>query len=345
MYNLSGTSVDEIFALGWNSIHACGHPQESRAGKVLSLTDLCVTEYLDPEYRVLCLPERRHNPYFALMETIWMLSGSNNLDFIMRYNKRMKEYSDDGQILTGSAYGYHWIYNYGFDQLQEAAIELTRNPETRRVVISHWNPHKDPLNMSSKDLPCNLQILFRVVRGGSLNMTVYNRSNDFIYGQAGSNAVHFSILLEFMAMVTGYSIGKYNQVSNNLHMYVDNPVYKRLYETYGTHIPTIDPYDVKSLEVFPISTDVEYGERREDGVLGRYKTFMYDVHMLIHDVVLENYPEVEDYKTSFFQQIIVPMQRSHKAHLEKNPTRALEELENMPKDNDWKYACKQWLNK
>lgn len=341
MYSIKGYSIDEVFAIGWNTIHACGRKSDSRNGPVISMEDVCATEYPYPQSRVLFLPERRHNPFFALMETIWMFAGSNDLEWLLFYNKRMSEYSDDNKTLTGSAYGYHWVRNYRFDQLFVAATELVQNPETRRVVVSHWNPYKDPLNKQSKDLPCNLQILFRVTDKSILNMTVYNRSNDFVYGQAGSNVVHFSLLLEFMAMVTGYSVGKYTQVSNNLHMYTENPVYKRLYKTYGKNIPVREPYDIYNLGIYPMSTNITYGG--ENGLLDRYKLFMFDVHYLYEDVAEGLYAEPEHYQSSFFQRIVVPMQRAHRAYKEGNMERALEELEKMPPNNDWKLAGIHWL--
>jgi hypothetical protein len=286
------------------------------------------------------LEERKHNPFFALMETIWMLSGSNDLEWISFYNKRMSEYSDDGKTLSGSAYGYHWIQNYGFDQLLTSAIELAQEPESRRVVVSHWNPYEDLRNQGSKDLPCNLQILFRVTDRSTLNMTVYNRSNDFIYGQVGSNAVHFSLLLEFMAAVTGYSVGKYTQVSNNLHLYTENPVYKRIFEAYGTYIPVTEPYDTHSLGIYPMSSGLE-GDVL--GVKSRYTILMHDVQEMYLDVAEGRYADAGTYASDFFKRIVIPMQRAHRAYKEKDLKRAFDELEYMPPNNDWKFAGKQWL--
>lgn len=52
-----------------------------------------------------------------------------------------------------------------------------------------------------------------------LNMTVFNRSNDLIWGMLGANAVHFSILQEYVAAHLGLEVGVYNQVTTNLHAY------------------------------------------------------------------------------------------------------------------------------
>lgn len=54
-----------------------------------------------------------------------------------------------------------------------------------------------------------------------LNMTVFNRSNDLLWGALGANAVHFSFLQEYMAANLGLEVGKYNQISNNLHVYTE----------------------------------------------------------------------------------------------------------------------------
>ena len=50
-------------------------------------------------------------------------------------------------------------------------------------------------------------------------MSIVNRSNDMIWGAYGANAVHMSMLLEYMAAMTGFQVGIYYQISNNLHAY------------------------------------------------------------------------------------------------------------------------------
>ena len=81
-----------------------------------------------------------------------------------------------------------------------------------------------------KDKPCNTHIYFQVRRersfqGGKnthddyLDMTVCCRSNDIIMGAYGANAVHLSILQEYIAASVGVYVGRYYQFSNNYHMY------------------------------------------------------------------------------------------------------------------------------
>lgn len=73
-----------------------------------------------------------------------------------------------------------------------------------------------------KDVPCNTHAYFQV-QDGRLNMTVCNRSNDVVWGTYGANAVHFSILQEYVASMVGVGMGTYVQFSNNYHLYSWTP--------------------------------------------------------------------------------------------------------------------------
>jgi thymidylate synthase len=138
------------------------------------------------------------------------------------------------------------------DQLDTIVDHLRRKPESRRAVLQMWNVEDDLLNIEdSKAVCCNLSAVFRVEWGRCprctdiaasgvvmapfapcshckgtpndapeiLNMTVFNRSNDLVYGMLGANAVHFSFLLEYMAARLGLKVGKYHQVTADLHAY------------------------------------------------------------------------------------------------------------------------------
>ena len=83
-------------------------------------------------------------------------------------------------------------------------------------------------------------------------MTVINRSNDIWYGAYGANAVHFSILQEFVAGAVGVPIGVYRQFSQNLHLYLD------LYDAkkYLDCPPDPTDYDLYRQGVQPMSLGV-----------------------------------------------------------------------------------------
>lgn len=143
------------------------------------------------------------------------------------------------------------------DQLKLIIEHLKKNPYSRRAVLSIWNVEDDLLKINtSRDVCCNIAVCFSIERGDciaceglgfwpdanipsidkdpcprcngtphdqphSLNMTVFNRSNDIIWGMLGANAVHFSLLLEYLATALGLEVGVYNQISNNAHIYTE----------------------------------------------------------------------------------------------------------------------------
>jgi hypothetical protein len=180
------------------------------------------------------------------MESLWMLYGSNECEFPRFFNSSYSQFSDDRGATMWDAYGHRWRRFFGYDQLDLIVEELKKNPTSRRCVLSMWNswPHAGDYDQNwppgalfdlgsdlrnhdlhvathgGKAVPCNTHAYF-AVRGGRLSMTVMNRSNDALWGCFGANAVHFSFLLEYMAMRIGVPMGSYLQFTNNLHTYTD----------------------------------------------------------------------------------------------------------------------------
>jgi hypothetical protein len=174
--------------------------------------------YKFPKQHVLVNRIRDANPFFHLLEAMWMLAGRDDGQFLDHYIKGFsKKYgNEDGRIMD--AYGYRWRYGLGNgDQLKEIIRQLKEDPATRQCVLQMWGAGRFDL-FESVTKPCNLNVAFRVC-DGKLNMVVQNRSNDLIWGACGANAVHFSILLEYLAAMSGLQMGEYWQVSSNLHMY------------------------------------------------------------------------------------------------------------------------------
>lgn len=228
-----------------------GVEADSRNGRVLAAPGPVITEYARPQERVLFCAARNANPYFHLMEAIWMLAGREDVAWLAQFNPRIKEYSDDGVRLHG-AYGHRWRARWGFDQLRLLAEHLQREPTTRRAVLAMWAARGDLQaeegigGLSSKDTPCNTHIYF-ALREGALEATICNRSNDAIWGAYGANAVHFSMLQELMAVAIGAPVGKLYQFSNNLHVYLDLNQLAMLW-----HAPIDDRYESAAVAAHPM---------------------------------------------------------------------------------------------
>jgi hypothetical protein len=200
-----------------------GEPRDSRNGPVLVAPCPVTTVFQRPLERVCFWPERDANPFFHLYESLWMLAGRNDLTPLLRYVKTFGDFSNDGKTLHG-AYGARWIQwghlaeGGGWNQLRFIAEALKKNPEDRRQVLGIWDPDWD-LSDQGKDVPCNLTATFQRGSKGALNLVVFCRSNDIVWGTYGANAVHFSFLLEYMALWIGCPVGTYTQVSVNWHGY------------------------------------------------------------------------------------------------------------------------------
>lgn len=219
MYALSGRNVNVVFPAAMRLMQMLGRERPSRVGRVLELPGPVVTTYYRPAERVLFSHARDANPFFHFFEALWMLAGRNDVDFLRQLVHRMLTFSDDGATLHG-AYGNRWRFHFGMNQLEVVASLLRRELDTRRAVLTMWDPAVD-LGRDSRDLPCNTTVYFKV-RESALHMTVCNRSNDLLWGAYGANVVHLSMLHEYMACrAGGYPLGEYTHFSDSMHVYLD----------------------------------------------------------------------------------------------------------------------------
>lgn len=215
---IEARNVHDALIKGIYELKRFGIPRNSRNGPVLVMPTPVTTVYERPEERVVFWPQRDANPFFHLYESLWMLSGRNKVEPLLRYAKNMANYADNG--LIHGAYGHRWRYNFGFDQLKLIADRLRDDPDDRRSVLQMWDARCD-LNQNYRDLPCNTIASFQRDIEGNLDLTVFCRSNDIIWGAYGANAVHFSMLQEYMSKAINCPMGAYYQVSVNWHAYVD----------------------------------------------------------------------------------------------------------------------------
>jgi thymidylate synthase len=225
--------------------------RSTRYGETLTIPEPVIVTYSNPKERVLLSQARDCNPFLHLYESLYMLAGRNDVAPLKYYCSKIDEFSDDGKIFNGS-YGYRWRFAeypqvgaYAHvDQLRLLVEHLKSKPNSRRAILQHWNIQDDLLKIdTSKDTCCNLCVKFSIrevknpkgyVDGLSktdppiyhstypkyLDMTVFNRSNDLILGLLGTNVVTFSILQEYMAAQLGIHVGVYNQISDDVHVYL-----------------------------------------------------------------------------------------------------------------------------
>lgn len=316
-------NVNHAFAeIFWRMKSMSLRPEPTRNGPAIAYPEPVTTVYLQPVERVLFHAGRDANPVFHLMESIWMLAGRKDVGFLTQFNRRMKDFSDDG-VEFNAAYGYRWRKHFGIDQLQEIIELLRREPTTRQAVMQIWD--SADLTKSSKDKACNTQIIFDV-RQNKLNMTVFNRSNDIWWGAYGANAVHFSFLQEFVAAAVGRNVGVYRQISNNLHLYTE------LYDAAKYLSCPPDPaeydyYSVGKARPLPIMIDANY------------KSFLKEAERFCCDPT-----DVDTkYRNPFFEHVARPMAlASLERRLKTGDGRR--HAQNI-KAQDWKVATFEWIDR
>lgn len=311
-------NVNEALSEALWKLKVMGVESPSRNGPVLAFPEPVTTVYNRPKERVLFWEARDANPIFHLMESIWMLSGRNDIAFPAMFNLRIGQYSDDGQVFN-AAYGYRWRRHFGIDQVTQVIELLRRDPDTRQAVIQMWDPAD--LTKVTKDKACNTQIFFDI-RMGQLNMTVLCRSNDIWYGAYGANAVHFSFLMELVAGALGVPVGLYRQYSHNLHLYTELYDAKKYLES----PPNCLDYDGYWNGV--TSRDIMDN--------GNYSRFLSDCEQFCEDPF-----RYRRYYHRFFEEVAYPMAMVSKSRKDKLSTGQYwaERIE----AEDWKLATLQWI--
>lgn len=346
MINFTVPSVTQGLHKGLEHLKHHGKLSQSRNGPVLVGPWPVLTTYTHPTHRVLSSPLRNANPFFHVMEALWMLAGRNDLSWPRTFNEKFKEFSDDGSTLHG-AYGHRWRRHFGVDQLVSITQILRKSPEDRRCVLSMWDPVVD-LGRSGNDFPCNTHAYFDL-RDGALNLTVCCRSNDIWWGCYGANAVHFSFLLEYMAASVGAPIGVYRQLSNNFHLYPDivgidgNRHNDLRYDQLWAEIRESDFY-TKPTGVY---SRVVESKLRLEPLVGlelnapdtRMQTFDAELEWFMEDADLER-----DYLNPFFPLVAQPMFRAWVCYKNKFHEEAFKHAHAIAA-GDWALACIQWLER
>ena len=116
---------------------------------------------------VLTVPERKLSYQFMAAEAYWILSGDNTVAGISPWNKRIADFSDNGETFFG-AYGPKIEY-----QLEYVVRKLAEDPDTRQAGLTIWRECPP----QTKDVPCTVAI-FASIRNSRLNLSVYMRSSD-----------------------------------------------------------------------------------------------------------------------------------------------------------------------
>lgn len=122
----------------------------------------------------------------------------------------------------GLVYGSQWrawqtTKGDTIDQLGNVIAEIKRNPDSRRLIVSAWNPEDVPTMALP---PCHTMFQF-YVNDGKLSLQLYQRSGDVFLG-VPFNIASYALLLSMVAQVTGLQVGEFIHTLGDAHIYTNH---------------------------------------------------------------------------------------------------------------------------
>lgn len=141
---------------------------------------------------------------------------------LKRFVERIKTDSDFAQQYgeLGPVYGRQWRNFEGVDQLTQVVDDIKSNPDSRRLIVSAWNPKDIPVMAKSGLPPCHSLFQFYVSEG-RLSCQLYQRSADVFLG-VPFNIASYAALTMMVAQVTGLELGDFVHSFGDAHLYTNH---------------------------------------------------------------------------------------------------------------------------
>jgi len=196
-------------------------------------------------------------------ELLWFLAGDTNIGTLHQHGISIwDEWADENGDL-GPVYGHQWRSwpnpdGGGIDQIAQVVSDIKTNPNSRRHIVSAWNP-ADVGKMALP--PCHCLFQFYVA-DGRLSCLLYQRSCDVFLG-VPFNIASYALLTMMMSRATGLEPGDFVHTLGDTHLYVN-------------HLDQADlqrgrePLALPTMRINPDVTDI-FGFRYEDFELTGYE--------------------------------------------------------------------------
>lgn len=243
MFTAEFTGINDFLVKTSRLLLDNGIVRETRGMRCYELSEPFIFKITEPTARLVTFPERKWNVALPYAESLWLASGRNNMDFITHYLLRMNDFSDDGKFMRAGYGSRLRAYNGEFQDYQVSEVLpheahwvdqfkyvidcFEKDSETRRAVINIDDTMKDEFDedgkiKSTRDIPCTRLLHFlKNGHSGKLDLTVYMRSNDMLWGASAVNIFNFTFMQEYFAAMLGLDIGSYFHIANNFHYYED----------------------------------------------------------------------------------------------------------------------------
>lgn len=152
-------------------------------------------------------------------ELLWFLNGDTNIRYLKENGVRIwDEWADENGDL-GPVYGYQWRswpdhHGGHIDQITRLVEQIRRNPDSRRLIVSAWNPAQiDEMKLP----PCHCLFQFYVAEG-RLSCQLYQRSADIFLG-VPFNIASYALLTHMVAQACDLDVGDFVHTLGDAHLY------------------------------------------------------------------------------------------------------------------------------
>jgi len=197
-----------------------------------------------------------------IYELLWFLRGDTNVKYLNDHGVSIWDEWADANGDLGPVYGKQWRSwprpdGSSIDQIADVVAEIRRNPNSRRLIVTAWNP-ADVDKMALP--PCHCLFQFNVA-DGALSCQLYQRSADVFLG-VPFNIASYALLTVAVAQVTGYKPGDFIHSIGDAHLYLNHLEQAQLQLSRA-------PRPLPTLRLNPDAKDL-FALRYEDFVLEGY---------------------------------------------------------------------------
>jgi thymidylate synthase len=199
----------------------------------------------------------------VITELLWFLRGDTNVRWLQERGVSIWDEWADANGELGPVYGHQWRswprdHSGTIDQIAEVVADIKRNPDSRRLIVTAWNPADVP-KMALP--PCHCLFQFYVA-DGRLSCQLYQRSADVFLG-VPFNIASYALLTLMMAQVTGLKPGEFVHSFGDAHLYLNHLDQAR-------EQLSRSPYPLPVMRIDPAVTDI-FGFKYEDFRLENYR--------------------------------------------------------------------------
>ena len=217
-----------------------GHRKEDRTGTgTLSVFGYQMRFALNEGFPLLTT--KKVHVKSIVHELLWFLKGDTNINYLKENGVSIWDEWADADGNLGPVYGHQWR-NFGarksgetwcgttlsqdlpgVDQISDVLKQIKNNPDSRRLIVSAWNPVDVP-KMALP--PCHSMFQFYVA-GGALSCQLYQRSADVFLG-VPFNIASYALLTHMIAQVCNLKVGVFVHTLGDAHLYTNHIEQARL---------------------------------------------------------------------------------------------------------------------